>query len=286
MAVMGVIYFLWPAPPSATGPLLPSPNGYDDFVKAGTMLAMISSAYPKMPMVELKAYVGTNQEPLRLVRLGLTRGCQVPTEDSMDYIRGHVMDLMPIKRVAQLISAEGGLAEAEGRLADAAKSHLENIRYGQVSANGGLIIDKLVGIAVENMGMVGLERVVDKLDARQAREVIAILEEADARSTPASVHIARDRQWARKAGRWTDTLQAMWIARSLFPTRLAVQKYTAKLQATDLRRRKLLLNLAARVHELETGKRPQQTKDLVPGILRTLPKDPETSADLTLPRVK
>ena len=67
MAVMGVIYFLWPAPPSATGALLPSPNGYDDFVKAGTMLTTISSAYPKMPMVELKAYVGTNQEPLRLV---------------------------------------------------------------------------------------------------------------------------------------------------------------------------------------------------------------------------
>ena len=285
MAVMGATYFLWPAPPIVTGPPLPSPNGYDDFVKAGTMLTTISSAYPKMPMVELKAYVDTNQEPLRLVRLGLTRECRIPTEDSMDYIRGHAMDLMPIKRVAQLISAEGGLAEAEGRLADAARSHLENTRYGQVSANGGLIIDKLVGIAVENMGMVGLERVMDKLDARQAREVIAILEEADARSTPASVHIARDRQWGRKA---TDTsaFSAWILSKVLSQHRQADQKFTAKLQTTDLRRRKLLLTLAARVHELETGKRPQQTSDLVPGILRAIPKDPGTSADLTLPESK
>ena len=32
MAVMGATYFLWPAPPFVTGPPLPSPNGYDDFV--------------------------------------------------------------------------------------------------------------------------------------------------------------------------------------------------------------------------------------------------------------
>ena len=148
------------------------------------------------------------------------------------------------------------------------------------------MIDKLVGIAVENMGMVGLERVVEKLDARQAREILAILEEGDARSIPASVFIARDRQWERKAGLWMGRLQAMWRAKTLFPDHQIDQTFTAKLQTTDLRRRRLLLNLASRVHELETGKRPQQTKDLVPGILRTLPKDPGTSADLTLPESK
>ena len=282
MAVMGVIYFLWPAPPSATGALLPSPNGYDDFVKAGTMLA--TTDYSKMTKEELKVHLETNQEPLRLLRLGLTRECEVPTEDSMAYFQRHFPDLMCIKRVAQLLSAEGRLAEMEGRFADAARSHLDNVRYGPVSANGGLITDKLVGIAVEiHIGMVGLEQIMDKLDARQIREAIAILEGVDARSTPASVFIARDRQWARKAERWMDKLQVMLAAKTFFPTRQTEQNFTARIQTTDLRRRKLLLNLAARVHELETGKRPQRTSDLVPGILRTLPKDPETSADLTLP---
>ncbi len=78
----------------------------------------------------------------------------------------------------------------------------------------------------------------------------------------------------------------MWEAKTFFPARLTEQKFTAKLQATDLRRRNLLLNLASRVHELETGNRPQQATDLVPGILRAIPKDPETSADLTLPESK
>jgi hypothetical protein len=267
-----------------TGPPLPSPNGYDDFVKAGAMLGPPSYDYSKMPMEELKAYVGTNQDALRLVRLGLTRECQVPTEDSADYIRRHITDLSCIKSVARLISAEGRLAEMEGRFADAARSHLENVRYGQVSANGGLIIDKLVGIAVEiHIGIVGFEQIMDKLDARQVRQAILLLEEAEDRSTPASVFITRDRQWSRKAGRWTEKLQAMWEAKTFFYARQSEQRFTSKLQTTDLRRRKLLLNLAVRVHELETGKHPQQTSDLVPGILRAIPKDPGTSADLTLP---
>lgn len=286
MAVMGATYFLWPAPPIVTGPPLPSPNGYDDFVKAGAMLGPPSYDYSKMPMEELKAYVGTNQDALRLVRLGLTRECQVPTEDSMEYIRRHFPDLTLIKRTAKSIAAEGRLAELNDRIADAARSHLDNVRYGQVSANGGLMIDKLVSGAVENMGMADLERIVDKLNARQAREVIATLEGVDARSTPASVFIVRDRQWSRKAEQLTDKLRAMWEYKTLFTTKLFDQGFTSKLQTTDLRRRKLLLTLASRVHELETGKRPQQTSDLVPGILRAIPKDPGTSADLTLPESK
>ena len=282
LAVMATIFFLWPAPPSATGALLPSPNGYDDFVKAGTMLTTISSDYTEMPMEELKACLSTNQEPLRLVRLGLTRECRIPTEDSADYIQRHFPDVAGIKRMAHFIAAEARLAEMEGRFADAGRSHLDNVRYGLVSANGGLLIDKLVGVAIENIGMGGIERIEDKLDARQAREFITSLEEADARSTPASIFIARDRQWGRKA---TDTsaFSAWILSKVLSLHRQADQKFTAKLQTTDLRRRKLLLNLASRVHELETGKRPQQTKDLVPGILRAIPKDPGTSANLTLP---
>jgi len=283
LAVMAAVFFLWPAPPSVIGPPLPSPNGYDDFVKAGTMLATLSTDYTKMSMEELKACLSTNQEPLRLLRLGLTRECRIPTEDSADYIQRHITDLMGIKKMAQLLSGEGRLAEMEGRFADAAKSHLDNMRYGPASANGGLIIDKLVGVAVENIGTEGIERIVGKLDAHQAREVITILEAADARSTPATVFLARDREWSRKAGKWTDTFQAMWMAKTFFPTRQTEQKFIAKLQATDLRRQKLLLALASRVHELETGKRPQQTSDLVPGIFRAIPKDPGTSADLTFP---
>src|ERR1700731_3543575 len=65
---------------------LPNPNGYDDFVKAGAMLSGKTSDYNTMTKEELRALVLTNEEPLKLSRVGLSRECRVPDDYSPDYI--------------------------------------------------------------------------------------------------------------------------------------------------------------------------------------------------------
>lgn len=42
--------------------------------------------------------------------------------------------------------------------------------------------------------------------------------------------------------------------------------------------------MAARAYELENGKSPIQPANLVPAYLKTIPKDPVTSTDMTLLR--
>jgi hypothetical protein len=74
----------------------------------------------------------------------------------------------------------------------------------------------------------------------------------------------------------------MWMTKSLFPNRLNDQRFTIRLLATDRRRRQLLLDLASRAYELENGKRPLRAEDLVPSVLRAVPKDPETGTNLVL----
>ena len=283
VAALVLIYALWPEPKVALAPPLPSPNGYDDFVKAGTLLAFTAADYRRMPKEDLEAYVSTNQEPLRLVRLGLTRECQVPMDVSWEQVRTNWEGRSGVSRLTLLIAAEGRLAELEKRFSDAARAHLDNVRFGQRSATGGRIIDKFKGVAFETIGMMGLERIVDRLDtAEVVRECITTLETADARSTPASDYINRDRQWYRKATRSSDKIRAMWVNKTLFPDRAADQALITKLHIADRRRRQLLLNLAARAYELERGKKPVRAEDLVPSVLRTLPKDPETGTNLVL----
>ncbi len=272
LAALVLVYWLWPNAPAAPATPLPSPNGYDDFVAAGDMIVPNPADAARMTTEELRAFIAMNQEPLRLFRLGLTRECQVPVEDSMAYIRRHIRDLSSIKQLARLVAGQARLVEVEMNYSAAALSHLDNIRLGQVSANGGLIINKLVGVAVESFGVEGMERIVGRLDGHQTREIIKTLEAIEARAQSASVFIARDRQWARKAGSFSDWLQAMWMAKTLFPTRLSEQNFNAKVQASDARRRQLLLNLARHVHELETGRPPARLEDMVPSILRVLPK--------------
>ena len=272
LAALVLVYWLWPNPPAAPATPLPSPNGYDDFAKAGRLFVSISGDYREMSKEALRSYVTTNQEPLRLVRLGLTKECQVPTEDSPKYFGQHLMDLSSIKRLALLFSAEGRLAETEERYADAVRAHFDNVRLGLLWANGGLIVDKWTAVAVEALGVSKLEAIVGKLDAREARVVVKALEVIEARAQPASVFIDRDRQWSRKAYSLSDWLHVMWMEKTIFVTRLYDQSFTAKVQASDARRRQLLLNLAKRVHELETGRPPARLEDMVPSILRVLPK--------------
>jgi hypothetical protein len=275
-------WLVWPESKSASAPPLPSPNGYDDFMKAGRLLASISFDHTKMLADELRAYVGTNQEPRRLVRLGLERECQVPTEDSTAYIQSHLPALSSVKALAQLLSAEGRLAEAEERYDAAAKIHLEVIHFGQAAARGGLIIDKLVGVAIENIGLTGLERMFSHLNAESGRATLRALEELDARADSAAEYLRRDREWARKAYGWRGRIQVMWLTKTFFPDRLTAQHFIPRVVAADRRRRQLLLNLAARAFELESGRRPVRTEDLAPAVLRLIPKDPETGTNLVL----
>jgi len=203
----------------------------------------------------------------------------------MAYMQKHLSDLSSVKGLALLLSAEGRLAEAEGRYDAAAKIHIEVTRLGQASAHGGLIIDKLVSVAIENIGLAGLERIGDRLNTLSCQKTIQALEEIDALPDSAAEYVARDRQWGRKAtgtSALSAWIQSAWGTKSLFPYRQRDWSLTAKLLKTDRGRRQLMLNLAARAYELEHGKRPLRAEDLVPSLLRAVPKDPETGTNLVL----
>src|ERR1051326_6235351 len=49
---------------------LPNPNGYDDFLKAASLLGGDPGSYETLGRDELRALVATNAEVLRVLRLG------------------------------------------------------------------------------------------------------------------------------------------------------------------------------------------------------------------------
>src|SRR6266404_9421432 len=77
---------------SALGPL-PNPNGYGDFIKAGEGVAGNVADWPTLSRDELRRLISTNAETLRLLRLGLTRQCSVPTDNAMTNLAGRANDL-------------------------------------------------------------------------------------------------------------------------------------------------------------------------------------------------
>ena len=265
-------------PPPASLPL-PQPNGYDDLVQAGKMLADNTSDFATMSEEQLRTLARRNAEALKLARTGLSRACQVP----LDYSAAgqyYFTNLAKLKSLAQAMTAEGRLAELGNRPAEAADAYLNVIRLGYAISQGGLLIDSLVGIAVEAIGTVNMEKLAPKLDAKQCREAATILEACQGQREPSQSVLARERTWARRAGGLKGQIARLVNYRSM---KMSEQKIVSKLTAQQTREQVLLIQLASRAYELEKGDRPNTLVQLVPTYLKAIPQNPITGTNMAFP---
>ena len=75
-------------------------------------------------------------------------------------------------------------------------------------------------------------------------------------------------------------LALMWAFKSFHPERANEQKCKLKFDTVEKRRRFLMIDLGARVYELEKGRPPRTITDLVPSYLKAIPQDPFTGTNL------
>ena len=126
------LLLFWDAEPLPPVPPLPNPNGYDDLVKAGQMVAGKSEDYEKMNRAQLGELIAANTEPLGLLQAALTNQCRVPLKYSQADMYSRLNELADFKRLAQTSGgSKARLAEMNNRPDAAAMSYLEIVRLGQ-----------------------------------------------------------------------------------------------------------------------------------------------------------
>jgi hypothetical protein len=279
LAVGGVLaLLLWWSPRPAAPPALPSPNGYDDLLRAAAAHQGKIDA-PQASTEELRGFVENNREALRLVRVGLSRACQVPVEYSQAYMVKHLKELADTKALAQALKAEGALAERENRLSDAVNSYLDTMRLGHQAARGGLLIDQLVGLACQAIGLNPLMNLRTNLSAQDWRGVIQTLEAIEREQEPLPAMLARERDWGRRVI-GVKYLRYRVLAHLRQTLEQPYEKFRRKVQNLSARRRLLLAEAAVRCFWLENHRYPDSLRELVPGLLGAVPVDPYTETGL------
>jgi hypothetical protein len=251
-------------------PPLPNPNGYDDFLKAGEMVTGNFRDLYELDHDSLGALVSTNGEALRLLRLGLDRQCMMPM-DSMLTNAG-IDRLGGMKRLAQLLAAEGQLKALEDRPAEAARSYVDTIRFGNELSRGGFLITRLVGIACESIGYSPLAKVVPKLSREDARIVLTELEKVDAGRVTWAEILRNEVYFARHqlGGGANPIMQVLgwWQSRG------AKAKAEAKHKIVIAHERLLMTELSLRCYQSDQRHPPSRLDDLVPSFLSKMPADP------------
>ena len=276
IAIVGLLIFLelQPLPPIQP---LPNPNGYDDLVKAGEMASTNSWNYMEMNETQLRETVAANVEALSLARAGLTNKCHVTTQFSLTYLNNHLNELACLKRLAQAFVPEGRLAEVENRPADAAKTYLDVIRLGNESPRGGVIIDQLVGTAIEAIGTSHLQKLVDKLNSKSCRDAATTLETLDRQRQTWAEVMQQERAWSYRS--YTGLRYGLMRLVMHNSLNKSLQKAEQRLNAQQTKINQLIIDLAARAYELDKGHRPASLADLVPDYLKAIPQDPLTGTN-------
>lgn len=259
---------------------MPSPNGYDDLVRGGAMIQagspMLNTAVEPKSTQDLAAEIAKYSTAYDAIRLGLARPSKVeafPANGNLERVLD-TDNMSHLRSAARALMREAELAQQQDRFGDAAAISVENIRLGHAVTRSGLMIDAIVGIAIEGLGHSTLVQIVGRMDQEACGKTIAALESAEQTRESFADICRRDRIWSEHAYGWGGHLMIIVddfscgtrsnddiLVDSVFPRVEAV---------TNL----LILELALRQYRLDHGKLPPQLEELVPAYLKRLPVDP------------
>lgn len=276
------MYFVWRllTPSPIPRVVLPSPNGYDDFVAAGKELQgrspFLDTAVEPKSTTELAAEIAKFQPTFDRIRLGLSRSSLVPVwpdGKALDLSLA-LPDIQVLRSIARALMRESELAQQEGRFEDAANIAIENIRFGHESSRGGLLINLLVGVAIEGIGQASLYDAIPKLELAQSRDVMAALDRIERTREPLADVIARVRIWEENATGWhghlyliledltqADGGTAEMVRRDVVPRVQAINQM-------------MMVELALRQYKKAHEEWPDNLDILVPRLLPRVPVDP------------
>lgn len=102
------------------------------------------------------------------------------------------------RQLAKLLQMESEVLLAKGDPAGATSSLLDAVHLGSDLPRGGLIIDALVGRAVEAIGLSRSWQVIDQLDARSAKTLAHRAEDIWCRSWPFAETLQDEKRWGLK----------------------------------------------------------------------------------------
>ena len=286
--VAGVLFFK--APQRSHFPELPNPNGYDVLVREAARITRNPSSLKEMTSNQLAELVATNEAVVREIRKALLLPSVVPVQMSEEWITSQMTNNINLRAAAKAMDAEASSSRQRGDHTNAMALYRDQVQLGHSMMRGGLLINFLIGSATETWAVRRMTNALSELNSEQCKHAARFLDEIDSQRDSFEEITARELEWQRrtysvfvrlKEGfkkhvlRQSDPFAAIGKALAGDPE----MEYSLR----TLEVRLLLLKLAARAHELETGNRPQKAAQLVPNYLRHVPRDPATGAELELP---
>jgi hypothetical protein len=258
-------------------PVPPEPNGYDGLLSAARALKKPPADLVSLGPEQTKELATENRLAIEKARKAFQMPSAVPVKATKGWQQQHEDELKSLKHLAVAFGIEARSRILETHTNDAAQCHIDAIRLAQAMSRGGILIDGITGLTVETIGTALLESVLPQLDAPVCREAARPLAELDVRRDPPESIVQREKAWSVRRFGLIDRFGGLLARESI--ARRHVQ-FVTKSRATRTRTQRVMLRLAARAYEVESGRPPTRTSELVPAYLDRVPRDSETGLEI------
>jgi len=263
---------------SGSLPEVPDPNGYVTVLEVAHRIQGPEGDIADVSADKVREFATTQREALDQVRIAVRGPSGVVLEADPKWPERQLTELTQLKRLAVLVGLRSKAELLEGRTNAAARAWVDMILVGQTIARGGRKLEALSGMAVEKVATASLRSMIPMLEASSCRSLAQELERAEESRDTAERILETERNWSLAAFGLVAKVGERVGAGSQVQAR---KQFLTRYRETERDTRRLILALAARSVSLSTGQTVGAPSDLVPGVLKAVPVDPETGVPFT-----
>jgi hypothetical protein len=259
-------------------PVIPVPNGYDTLLTIAREVRVPHGDLVELDHQAIRQLGQTNREALKRLAQALNAQTGVPLRLEPHWGEKHAEDVKRLKRLAVVLGVQSRAESLDGNTNASARCLLEIILLGQVMGRGGILSDGINAMTIETLGAGTFRGQISHLDAETCRAAAQELERSESCREEPEQTLKTQRSWSFASlglvGRIADfSLRKDAVKRDA--------EFIRRHQEVVRRTRRLMVSLAARAVELNTGHPVSSPSELVPAVLKAVPLDPETRTPIT-----
>jgi hypothetical protein len=183
-------------------PEVPNPNGYD------VLSSLASKAPPEahnMPLTNramVGAFAAAHSILLDRVTAAVAMDSKVPVEFSTRWIPRRAAALVNLRHLEDTVLVCAADQEFRGDLAAATEARLTAVRLGQQLGRGGLLIDFMIGSAIQMRSLAALSNSASGLSESACRTALDRLGRLEHEWEPLKAAAPRERRWMLFGSGW------------------------------------------------------------------------------------
>lgn len=183
-------------------PPLPSPNGHDRLLALAAQIPADVSDLDEKGGVTTGQFAAAHSNLVTEVQRALDLPALVPVAYTSSWIGGRMPELMSLRRLGKAVLACARHSASQADLMAATGARLATIKLGQQGTRGGLLIDFMVGSAMQINGLTHLSNSLPRTESASCKIALDGLLALQASQESLSAYVARERRWMFVGSEW------------------------------------------------------------------------------------